>query len=103
MLAVWVTAAIAGVGKNTVFNNPQSMSDGELERTIRLSQRIMDNSPVGSKEWSEAGDKFQRLLRSNGGVRDCRLSTGTPTKAADRLCCFSLTFQLFSGILYVRG
>lgn len=58
MLAVWVTAAIAGVGKNTVFNNPQSMSDGELARTIRLSQRIMDNSPVGSKEWSEAGDKF---------------------------------------------
>jgi hypothetical protein len=58
LLAVWIIAAIAGVGRNTVFDNPQSMSDAQIERTMRLSQRIMDNSPVGSKEWSEAGDKF---------------------------------------------
>jgi hypothetical protein len=58
ILVVWVVAAIAGVGKNTVFRNPETMSDAQLERTIRLTQRIMDNSQVGSKSWSEAGDKF---------------------------------------------
>ena len=59
VLIVWMVAAIAGVGKNTVFRNPQSMSDAQIERTIRLTQRTMDNSAVGSKQWSEAGDKFQ--------------------------------------------
>lgn len=34
------------------------MSDAMLERTVRLSQRMMDNSPIGSKAWSESGAKF---------------------------------------------
>jgi len=58
VLLVWVVAAMSGAGKNTIFDNPESLSDAQIERTIRLTQRMMDNSPVGSKSWSEAGDKF---------------------------------------------
>jgi hypothetical protein len=60
--AVWVLAAVLGVGKNTVFKNPSSMSDAAIERTIHLSQRIMDNSAVGTKAWSESGAKFNAAL-----------------------------------------
>ncbi len=63
VLGIWILAAILGVGRNTVFKNPQSLSDAQLERTIRLTQRIMDNSPVGSKAWSESGAKFSAAYR----------------------------------------
>jgi hypothetical protein len=58
IVVVWIVAAVAGVGKNTVFTNPETMSDAQIERTIRLSQQMMDNSPVDSKSWSDAGAKF---------------------------------------------
>ncbi|VXC96342.1 hypothetical protein SPHINGOT1_260300 [Sphingomonas sp. T1] len=53
---------VLGVGKNTVFKNPSSMSDAAIEPTIRLSQRMMDNSAVGTKAWSESGAKFNAAL-----------------------------------------
>jgi hypothetical protein len=62
VIVVWVLAAVLGVGKNTVFTKPHTMSDTMIERTIRLSQQIMDNSSIGSKAWSESGAKFTAAL-----------------------------------------
>ena len=62
VVVVWVLAAVFGVGKNTVFTKPHTMSDAMVERTIRLSQQIMDNSSIGSKAWSESGAKFTAAL-----------------------------------------
>ena len=62
-VALWIVAAIAGVGKNTVFRDPRSMTDAQIERTIRLCARIMDNSRIGSKEWSESGAKHDAAFR----------------------------------------
>lgn len=62
LLALWIVAALAGVGKNTVFENPQSMTDAQVERTIRLTQRIMENSDIGSKAFTESGAKFSAAL-----------------------------------------
>lgn len=62
VIVVWGLAAVLGVGKNTVFTKPHTMSDVMIERTIRLSQQIMDNSSIGSKAWSESGAKFTAAL-----------------------------------------
>lgn len=62
VVIIWALAAIFGVGKNTVFTKPHTMSDRMLEQTVVLSQRIMDNSPIGSKAWSESGAKFAAAL-----------------------------------------
>jgi hypothetical protein len=62
ILVIFVLAAIFGVGKNAIFTKPHTLSDAMIERTIVLSQRIMDNSPIGSKAWSESGDKFTAAL-----------------------------------------
>ena len=62
VIVVFVLAVLMGAGKNTVFTKPHTMSDAMLERTVRLSQQIMDNSPVGSKAWSESGAKFTAAL-----------------------------------------
>jgi hypothetical protein len=62
VLAVFVLAIVMGAGKNTVFTKPHTMSDAMLERTVRLSQQIMDNSPIGSKAWTESGAKFSAAL-----------------------------------------
>lgn len=59
---IWVLAAVIGIGKNTVFTKPHTMSDAMVERTIRLSQRMMDGSPIGSKAWSESAAKFSAAL-----------------------------------------
>jgi len=58
VVVVFALAVLMGAGKNTVFTKPHTMSDAMLERTVRLSQQIMDNSPVGSKAWTESGAKF---------------------------------------------
>lgn len=63
IVAVWVIAAMLGVGSKTVLRNPSSLTDAQLERTIRLSARIMDNSKVGTKEWSEAGAKHDAAFK----------------------------------------
>jgi hypothetical protein len=62
VIGIWIFAAMTGVGKNTVFDNPQSLSDAQIERIIQLTQRIMDNSEIGSKSWNESGDKFNAAL-----------------------------------------
>ena len=63
VLGLWILAAIAGVGKNTVFRNLRSMTDAQIERTIRLTARIMDNSQIGSKQWSESGAKHDAAFQ----------------------------------------
>lgn len=62
VLVVLVLPVVIGIGKNRVFTKPQTMSDAMVERTIRLSKRMMDNAPIGSKAWSESGAKFSAAL-----------------------------------------
>lgn len=62
VFGVITLAAVFGIGKNTVFKKLHTMSDAMIERTIKFSQRMMDNSPIGSKAWSESGAKFSAAL-----------------------------------------
>jgi hypothetical protein len=85
-----VLGMLLGWGSNTVFTNPQSLSDAHLERTIRLSQRMMDNSPVGSEQWSKAGDKFsaafrEQMRRRGTPLPDRVLETGIAPPETDEL------------------
>lgn len=83
IIAVWIIAALLGVGKNTIFSNPQSLSDAHIKRTIRFTQRIMDNSQIGSKAWKESGAKFSAALdeqRRRAGLPPIGAQAGsTPT------------------------
>jgi len=62
VIALWILAALFGVGKNTVFTKPHTMSDKMLERTVVLTQRIMDSSDIGSKRWTESSNKFSAAV-----------------------------------------
>lgn len=62
LLVLWILAAVLGFGSNTVFNNPSSMSDSQLERTIRLTGRILETAPVMSDAFRKAGNKHAAAM-----------------------------------------
>ena len=77
---------LSGLGKNTVFTKPHTMSDAMIDHTIRLSQKMMDKSKVGSEAWIRAGSKFSAALneqRRRQGLAP--LSTGNAAENVERV------------------
>lgn len=77
LLVAFIFLMISGFGSDAVFKNPETLSDAHLERTIRLSQRIMDSSPIGTERWNKAGEKFSAAFREQMRRR------GTPLAELD--------------------
>ena len=61
---------IGGYGKNRIFTHPERYSDAELERIMRLTGRILENTVPGTEAFRQAGAKhnaaYKEYLKRRG-------------------------------------
>ena len=68
--AVFLLLVSVGMRSRTIFNNPGSLSDAQIEATVDLTRRIMARTPPGSAAWARAAAKhkaaYDEQLRRRG-------------------------------------
>ena len=62
LLLVVVALALLGVRSRTIFTNPDSLHDRQIEAIIDLNRKIMARTAPGSATWSRAAAGYKAAI-----------------------------------------